>query len=118
MFRKNTIHKATSTVNANLNLCSRSFKWQNIKHYKTNKTVLSSFDITIFNYVSWLFEVVFVTAALCTANLESSGQEFFDDSYILCYLEFILLFCAAIVIIGKCLFHISLYRTNRKRIQD
>ena len=63
-------------------------------------------------YVSWFFEVISVTVALYTTHLvrhlPSSGQEFFADSYIVCYLELILSFCAIVVsggVIGDCLFN-------------
>ena len=63
--------------------------------------VLNSFCVCPI-YVSWLFEVVSVTAALYTTHLvrhlPSSGQEFFfADSYIVCYLELILSFFAVVV---------------------
>ena len=52
-------------------------------------------------YVSWVFEVVAVTVASYTTHLVrhllSSGQDFFADSYIVCYLELILSFCAVAV---------------------
>ena len=65
--------------------------------------VLNSFSVSPI-YVSWLFEVVSVTVALYTTHLVrhlSSGQEFFfADSYIVCYLELILSFCAVVVSVG------------------
>ena len=62
--------------------------------------VLNSFSVSPI-YVSWLFEVVSVTVPLYTTHLvrhlPSSGQEIFADSYIVCYLEMILSFCAVAV---------------------
>ena len=62
--------------------------------------VLNSFSVSPI-YVSWLFEVVSVTVALNTTHLvrhlPSSGQGFFANSYIVCYLELILSFCAVAV---------------------
>ena len=68
--------------------------------YKLN-LVLNPFSVSPI-YVSWLFEVVSVTVALYTTylvrHLPSSGQEvFFAKSYIVCYLELILSFCAVVV---------------------
>ena len=72
--------------------------------------VLNSFSVSPI-YVSWLFEVVSVTVALYTTHLvrhlPSSGQEFFfADSYIVCYLELILSFCA-VVVSGGCYWKLS-----------
>ena len=67
--------------------------------YKLN-LVLNSFSISPI-YVSWLFKVVSVIAALYTTHLvrhlPSIGQEFFADSYIVCCLEMILSFCPVVV---------------------
>ena len=59
--------------------------------------VLNSFSVSPI-YVSWLFEVVSVTVALYTTHLvrhlRQMGKSFFADSYLVCYLELILSFCA------------------------
>ena len=66
--------------------------------------VLNLFSVSSI-YVSWLFEAVSVTVALYTTHLvrylPSSGQDYFADSYIVCYLELILSFCA-VVVSGGC----------------
>ena len=78
--------------------------------------VLNSFSVSPI-YVSWLFEVVSVIVALYTTHLvrhlSSSGQElfccvvfFFADSYVVCYLELILSFCA-VVVSGGCYWRLS-----------
>ena len=71
--------------------------------------VLNSFSVSPI-YVSWLFEVVSVTVALyikhLVRHLPSSGQEFFADSYIVCYLELILSFCV-VVVSGGCSWRLS-----------
>ena len=67
--------------------------------YKLN-LVLNSFSVSPI-YVSWLFEVLSVTIAFYTTHLVRhlplSGQEFFADSYIVCYLELTLSFYAVAV---------------------
>ena len=72
--------------------------------------VLNSFSVSPI-YVYWLFEAVSVTVALNTTHLvrhlPSKGQEvFFADSYIVCYLELILSFCA-VVVSGGCYWRLS-----------
>ena len=74
--------------------------------------VLNSFSVSPI-YVFWLFEVVTVNVALYTTHvvrhLPSSGQDFFfffADSYIVCYLELILSFCA-VVVSGGCYWRLS-----------
>ena len=71
--------------------------------------VLNSFSVSPI-YVSWLSKVVSVTLAFYTTHLvrhlPSSGQEFFADSYIVCYLELILSFCA-VVVSGGCYWRLS-----------
>ena len=81
--------------------------------------VLNSFSVSPI-YVSWLFEVVSVTVALCTTHLvrdlPSSGQEFFfADSYIVFYLELILSLCA-VVVSGGCLTLIDKHFPKNKRL--
>ena len=74
--------------------------------------VLNSFSVSAI-YVSWLFEIVFVSVALFTKHLvrhlPSSGQEFFADSYIVCHLELIILFGAAAVIYIHIYIYIYIY---------
>ena len=72
--------------------------------------VLNSFFVSPI-YDSWLFQVVTVTVALYTTHLvrhlPSSGQDFFfADSYIVCYLELILSFCA-VAVSGGCYWRLS-----------
>ena len=77
--------------------------------------VLNSFSVSPI-YVSWLFEVVSVIVALYTTHLVRHlplrGQEFFffADSYIVCYLELILSFCAVVVSDSHCLFIVFLLK--------
>ena len=81
--------------------CYRIFLCSKLKDdLRKMNLVLNSFSVGPV-YVSWLFEVVSVTVALYTTHLvrhlPSSGQEFFTDSYIICYDELILSFCAVAV---------------------
>ena len=71
--------------------------------------VLDSFSVSPI-YVSWLFEVVSVAVDLYTTHLvrhlPQEGKSFFADSYIVCYLELILSFCA-VEVSGSCYWRLS-----------